>query len=804
MSSKNEISIFNVFAVISSAIFAIYSAKIISAVASMVKSIAKSKPNPKLVDLKSKIAQTKRKLNGISPTGEFAKYFKKDRELNKLNDELAVLEAENPSENAKNLKIDTVEGLYTPDGYLFYHTSPAVLTKKQIQRVEEHGINLRARNQFTIEESVQIFKNWKEYAENHKMKLKNARDYIKATKKEKHVVKHQEENQFWPKLCAGLPHRHCNTIKVRAVSMMTDNFLETLDWNDLEKQIAEAYYTHVHYDDVTLAKARHLLDKGYSGPHVGEILDISKMKTIKILDNLRKLETRDDPKMVQNFFESAQAFGLDVEKLQRLLIAQDEERFFRKLRKDVKFEEMSLKMHMSEQSCKLFLKEQILKKIWDEFHKNVQDEGKSEQEAVEEAMKIVLPKPELTSLEKIKALEIFCKKCKKDDTSAELAKNGKLAKKLKSKGITGFQCDQSEYGAIYKLITHDLMIPLDRNVFDNLRRSFRFQLKLHVLLWGWKRMEVWETLPVKKSETRYEVVLRAELENPLASETTKKFLKNRDVAEWIMEPFSGKTSGISGSRRRELATEAFILYSHRKYGGKFKFPAKLCRQVLPNISKSVERILDESEGDENQEYLSRKDAKKAVESAADSKISVRVKSKKIMARHEDSEDSEDDSEDVEQLLEYARGIEKEWAEQRRREIQEVLEKADPKKRKKKFRMQDEEGSDRELELHDDIHRQKRALNKIIRAQKANERFKSKEFVEDSSDSDGEKVQNDEEEKAKRDQEDSEEPEPESVEKEKKKKKKRRRENSEEIEEDNVDIEKKKKKKRRKMEENSDL
>ena len=72
------------------------------------KSLSKPAPNPKVIALKQKIAELKRELHGISPTGEFARYFKKDREMNKATEELTKLEAENSSETARNLKIDTV------------------------------------------------------------------------------------------------------------------------------------------------------------------------------------------------------------------------------------------------------------------------------------------------------------------------------------------------------------------------------------------------------------------------------------------------------------------------------------------------------------------------------------------------------------------------------------------------------------------------------------------------------------------------------------------------------------------------
>ncbi|EGT55391.1 hypothetical protein CAEBREN_06016 [Caenorhabditis brenneri] len=103
-----QISIFNIIAVICSATFAIYSAKIVAFISSVVKSLSKPKPNPKVLAAKQKVGELKRELHGISPTGEFARYFKKDRELNKATDELTALEAENTSETARNLKIDTI------------------------------------------------------------------------------------------------------------------------------------------------------------------------------------------------------------------------------------------------------------------------------------------------------------------------------------------------------------------------------------------------------------------------------------------------------------------------------------------------------------------------------------------------------------------------------------------------------------------------------------------------------------------------------------------------------------------------
>ncbi|CCD67101.1 Guided entry of tail-anchored proteins factor 1 [Caenorhabditis elegans] len=114
-----QISIFNVIAVICSATFAIYSSQIVSTISSTIKSLSKPKPSPKVVALKLKIADLKRELHGISPTAEFARYFKKDREMNKASEELAALEAASPSENSRNLKIDTVVKVFMQFSALF-------------------------------------------------------------------------------------------------------------------------------------------------------------------------------------------------------------------------------------------------------------------------------------------------------------------------------------------------------------------------------------------------------------------------------------------------------------------------------------------------------------------------------------------------------------------------------------------------------------------------------------------------------------------------------------------------------------
>lgn len=46
-----------------------------------------------------------------------------------------------------------------------------------------------------------MFKNWKKFAEENKIKLEKAEEYVGAKKAQKHLLQHQEEFKFWPKLC---------------------------------------------------------------------------------------------------------------------------------------------------------------------------------------------------------------------------------------------------------------------------------------------------------------------------------------------------------------------------------------------------------------------------------------------------------------------------------------------------------------------------------------------------------------------------------------------------------------------------
>ncbi|CAB3397517.1 unnamed protein product [Caenorhabditis bovis] len=100
-----KISIYNGICCFVAAFLAIHSAKIISAVSS-VKLLFKEPVDPRIVELQKQINVLKRELNSISPTDQFAAYFKKDRELNKLRDQLAVLESSRSSPSATNLKIE--------------------------------------------------------------------------------------------------------------------------------------------------------------------------------------------------------------------------------------------------------------------------------------------------------------------------------------------------------------------------------------------------------------------------------------------------------------------------------------------------------------------------------------------------------------------------------------------------------------------------------------------------------------------------------------------------------------------------
>uniref|UniRef100_A0A1I7T5H9 Uncharacterized protein n=1 Tax=Caenorhabditis tropicalis TaxID=1561998 RepID=A0A1I7T5H9_9PELO len=631
-------------------------------------------------------------------------------------------------------------GLYNPNGHLFYHASVAPLTKAQYKRAEEHGINLRSKRNFTLEECVQIFQNWKKFATENNIQVNKAQDYISVKKSQKHIVKHQEDNFFWVKLCEGLPHRSGFYIKRRAETMMTDSFMEDLDWSRLPEVLRDKYFQYEVYSEVTMQKMHKLIEKGYSSTYAAEILDVPVNKALNMTAKIRCLEGREDQAMMKMVFESALQFGLDHEKLRKCVITNNEFDVDR-LRKDVKIDDISFKLHITEYRCRELLK-RILKSVLKKFQE-FSVEGASDDVAWKKMWEeLFSEKPALEENQLYEALELMCKHVEKEDTGASLRRNRTLANIIKTHGISGFQCDRSENRYLHHRISM-LMTPLNRDFFDHLRRDFGFQLKLHCLLWSHKKLEVWEKLLVPADKTRYETVLAAEKSNPIVSKLTLKFLKNEKVVEWISDQAPAKTVRNAATRRLEAAVESFILYIQRKE--KFKFPAKLRHLVpLETSSKTIKLILKEILDKENSEYLSIKEVKKKVEEASGNRISMKLKNKAIVVR-DDVTDSESNSEDnTESLVDYSRDVESKNSADRREEIENVLEKADPSKIRRKFRNREEE--DEQIWLSRELIRQKEVMERAVRTGKNQlknknlRKFCSAEFIEtsDESSSDEEK------------------------------------------------------------------
>ncbi|KAF1754293.1 hypothetical protein GCK72_020853 [Caenorhabditis remanei] len=626
-------------------------------------------------------------------------------------------------------------GLYDTDGHLFYHASVAPMTKSQYKRAEEHGINLRSRKNFTLEESVQIFQNWRKFAEENNIQLNKALDYINVKRNDRVMAQHQEQNHFWVKMCTGLPHRAGQRIKARAMNMLTDEFLESLDWKRLPEEIRLKFYKYEAYDELTLKKMQKLMERGYASTYAADILNVPASKAVNITAKLRNLAGREDPTMISKFWESATSFGVDVSRIRHHVILDDDYELDR-LRQNVQITELSFHLHLPEIRCRELLKT-CLKMISDKF-REAKTDGDTDDVAWEKALGEMSSKPLIEEHQIYKALEIFCQNAEKDDTSATLRQNSRLAKLMKTHGITDFQCDQPEFKYLHYRCCLELMSPLERDLFQHLRRGFRFQLKLHCLLWSYKRLEVWQKMGVANEKTLYETVLEAELANPLVSKMTRKFLKNEKVVEWIMKPRPPKNRRNAATRRVEAAVEAFILYTSRgnsNFSKNFKFPAKLRPLIENSTCSTIKSIILDSE---NSEFLSIKEIKNQVETAAGEKISVKIRNKAIVMRQEDSGDSDDDSgdsEDVTRLLEHSRAVRSQILEQ---EVEDILEKADPAKIRKKFRNREEENVE-EIVLDKEIRRQKkvldRAKNQKTLTTEQERRICSKEFVEEDSSSD---------------------------------------------------------------------
>ncbi|ULT85718.1 hypothetical protein L3Y34_005842 [Caenorhabditis briggsae] len=641
------------------------------------------------------------------------------------------------SRKDEDLDMDLIPetGLYTVDGYLFYHTTSKRLTKAQVQRVEGNGINIQSARNFSLNESVQLFKNWKKYCDENNIPVLKALEYMKS--RDAHFLKHQEERNFWVKLCHGLPHRSGYCIKTRAIKMMTDNYLKTFDWeaSDYAVQIQQRFYKVSALGGKSLEKTQKLLERGYGASHIAEVLKISVSKATNITAKLRLEERREDGEMLKNFFESCLSLGLDVKEIKKFVLGDNEFKLYG-LEENVKLDELCFRMKLPVKRCKELLK-MVLKTILDKFQKSLNTDKLEAELAWKLAIgEISTTKPPIEEHQIFKALEVFCQQIERDDTATSMKAARKGEKNLKTEGITGFQCDQSsEYQLIHTKIFYEMMMSLEQKFFKDLRHENRCQLKLHCLLWAWKRLEVWEKIHVAKDKNRYEAVLEFELANPLASDLTKNFLKNKKCVKWIME--SRITTIKHPIKPRHLlksAIEAFILYKDRKSSGNFKFPAKLHPLIAITPSDIIQETLSKILDPENSEYLSLKKAKKRVENASGMKILVKLTSNQKAIQMKDSEDvenSEDEEDvDIERLLKYSRKYSREIDEKRKIEMDEILEKADPEKIWLKM-----SGNSENLEMNEDMMKKKTSLKKIAKKQKKSVRNRSKKLVEASDDSD---------------------------------------------------------------------
>ncbi|CCD67099.1 Fanconi-associated nuclease [Caenorhabditis elegans] len=638
-----------------------------------------------------------------------------------------------PKETSDDVDADVLpeKGLHNSDGFLFYHASFRPLTSAQHRRAEEHGIDLKTKKVFTVEESIQVFENWRKFATEHNMKLAKAPEYISPKKTDRHIFKHQEEHHFWPKLCDGLPHRPACTIKMRAISMMTSSFMENLEWSRLAEEIKAKLHTYETNDDLTMQKAQKLLEKGYAASHVAEILNVSNGKMSSMASKLRTLEARNDPTMIHAFYESTVYFGLKLKKLRRAITTNDDYRI-ESVRRKVRLEEIGLQLHISEQKCKDLLKI-VIETIRTKYTESLEEAGLDEDEAWSKALALVDSRPPIEESQLYKALEIICKHIEKAETTGSLLSHEQLPSIIKSHGITGFQSDRSEYAYLHFRLCGLLMHQLTTGFFEHLRREFPLQIKLHCLLWSYKRLDVWEKICVEEGKTRYETVLKSEIANPLASKMTLKFLKNEKVVEWISDPRPPKNRQKAATRRLETAIESFILYSYNKFGETFKFPAKF-RRIL-HTSKTVRSVLEVVSDPENAEFLSIKEARKTVEDASGCKIAVKIKNKRIVPKLKDesdaSEDGESENSDSEDLIKHSHSIERSAFEERRDEIEKVLQRADPSKIRAKFRKKDE--IPEEILLSKELRQQKRAMTRAAeKLERLEAKICSAEFIDDGS------------------------------------------------------------------------
>lgn len=545
-------------------------------------------------------------------------------------------------EEEKDLDFLPDEGLYTPDKQLFYHALPTPLTPAQYARAEEHGINLRSIKKFSLEESVLIMRNWKTYADNNFMKWTPTK-YLTTNRSEIDILQHQRLNNFWVKLCDGFPHRCANRIKKRASELLIDSFLENLDWDNLKEEIQKKYFTLRDVDEKTVRKLVKGVKKGITSTELAKNAAFNPSKMRMMASRLRKMEKREDPLMLYNVYKFSTSSGLDVNKVRDCLIA-DNIMELRTMRKIVKIKEVATRLRITDSRCKELL-EKVLEIIIEKFQE-LKKNNNNDEEAWREATREITTKPAVEKVDYYKLLELMCSKIEKNDTSTTLRRKTDFIKFVETHGFSGFYGGETSFTYFFNRCCYDILFRLNKMIFNHLNREVRFYERVHCLLWGYKRIEVWNNLPVAAGTSRFDAVLELEKSNPFRSKMTRKFLESELVAKWINESRDQirRTMGVT---YLEAGVEAFILYADKKYKGEFQFPAVLHPLVASKASKTVDKLLENTLDYSNTEYIFVEQAVDVVEKESGKEIKMQLNNKDITTRQKDAEDSEnEESENV--------------------------------------------------------------------------------------------------------------------------------------------------------------
>ncbi|CAJ0573598.1 unnamed protein product, partial [Mesorhabditis spiculigera] len=268
---------------------------------------------PELREKGKELARLKKEFSEISPTGDYAKFIRKEREVNKAEEEYTAEKTRVEGKMPDKMKIDMMskaivniaafilmwltasltfaclpseiffpvsyifafpripftaasgncgEGIlaeYAGGRYPFHHCTLSHVCKAQVQRLAENGIMYKF-YRFTPEEDGRVYKNWARVARKWDLDYSRPLDYVGGRQKNEGGRSRNRAvtfgTDFWPTMCRGLICRSARQVFYRMQQLFDEN-----GWDCEKGRLREAFSesNFTYEDDLRFLE---LLDAG--------------------------------------------------------------------------------------------------------------------------------------------------------------------------------------------------------------------------------------------------------------------------------------------------------------------------------------------------------------------------------------------------------------------------------------------------------------------------------------------------------------------------------------------------------------